>query len=271
MVTQPHRLCIFAIALPLCALGDVVAQAPGLPRTYAPTRARGTESIYPWRRDITASVFWVGEKATANNPTHNKASSWDTKWMENFGGYDDPDTSKRAHDFRAKGFLPKLNPFYCALPYNDRINWAKTKPTAKRIVPWFSRTFEREGKSVCHGRWVAIHHRGKTCFAQWSDVGPFETDDWSYVFGRSRPKNTSNKGAGIDISPAVRDYLGIKGGLAKVHWRFVEFYEIPLGPWAKYGEDNHFIHRAKLRERAEREEIEKLKKAREEWLKRKTN
>ena len=72
--------------------------------------------------------------------------------------------------------------------------------------------------------------------------GPFTTEDWPYVFGDKPPVNTQNKGAGIDISPAVRDYLGITGGTAIVHWRFVEFYRIPRGPWSKYGDNNPFVN-----------------------------
>jgi hypothetical protein len=263
-----RRSLTLAIALTFASALPSPAQSPtGVPRTYAPTRARSSAALYPWRRNITASVFWIGEKATAANPTHNKASSWDPKWMTSYGGFDDPDPAKRTFDCCPKAFTPKLNPFYIALPYNDRINWAKTKPGARRVVPWYSRTFEREGKSVCNGRWLAIHHRGKTCFAQWCDVGPFETDDSMYVFGNARPKNASNKGAGIDLSPAVRDYLKIKGGLAAVDWRFVELREIPYGPWRKYGDNNHFIHMARHLDRAKREEIERLKKARDQWLK----
>ena len=71
---------------------------------------------------------------------------------------------------------------------------------------------------------------------------PFTTEDWPYVFGDKPPVNTQNKGAGIDISPAVRDYLGITGGTAIVHWRFVEFYRIPRGPWSKYGDNNPFVN-----------------------------
>ena len=41
-------------------------------------------------------------------------------------------------------------------------------------------------------------------------------------------------GAGIDLSPSIRDYLGLKSG-AKVHWRFVEAGQVPYGPWKKYG------------------------------------
>jgi hypothetical protein len=216
--------------------------------------------------NITASVFWIGETASANNPTPNNKSSWDPKWQTNYGGYDTPDKTKRTVDCCPRAFTPKLNPFYIALPYNDTLNWKTTKPSAKRIVPWFRNTYEREGKSVCHNRWVAIHYGGKNCYAQWCDVGPFETDDWSYVFGNSPPKNARNKGAGIDLSPAVRDYLGIKGGLAKVHWRFVELREIPFGPWRNYGNNNHFIDIARHMDRKKREEIERLRKARDEYL-----
>ena len=61
------------------------------------------------------------------------------------------------------------------------------------------------------------------------------TDDWEYVFGNKPPKNPQNGQAGLDISPAVRDYLGIKSG-QKVHWRFVEAGQVPYGPWKKYGQ-----------------------------------
>jgi hypothetical protein len=74
----------------------------------------------------------------------------------------------------------------------------------------------------------------RSCFAQWEDCGPWVTDDWAYVFGNKPPKATENGSAGIDISPSVRDYLGIKSG-AKIHWRFVEESNVPQGPWKKYG------------------------------------
>jgi hypothetical protein len=54
------------------------------------------------------------------------------------------------------------------------------------------------------------------------------------VFGNKPPKATENGSAGIDISPAVRDYLVIKSG-TKIHWRFVEESQVPYGPWKKYG------------------------------------
>lgn len=263
---------IFLAALAPCDQAEAQAQplSANLPRTYAPTLPRTVAPIYPWHRNITATIFWIGEKSSAANPRHNEASSWDTKWMQNYGGYDDPNPANRSADFRPKRFIPGLNPFYIALPYNDRINWAKTKASAKRVIPWFSRTFKGEGKTVCNMRWVAIHCRGRICYAQWSDVGPFGTDDWAYVFGGARPKNSKNNSAGIDISPAVRDYLEIRGGNSKCDWRFVELHEIPYGPWRKFGRNNHFIRMAPLLDRTKREEIERLKRARDEWLKRRS-
>ena len=112
------------------------------------------------------------------------------------------------------------------------------------MIPWYHRDKGGKYESVCRGTWVQIYYNGKYCFAQWEDCGPFRTDDWEYVFGNARPKNEHNKAAGIDISPAVRDYLGITTGTATVHWRFVDFTRVPGGPWAKYGKDNPFVNPA---------------------------
>jgi hypothetical protein len=61
------------------------------------------------------------------------------------------------------------------------------------------------------------------------------TDDWEFVFGTKPPKTTENGAAGIDLSPSIRDYLGLRSG-QKVHWRFVEAGQVPHGPWKKYGQ-----------------------------------
>ncbi len=213
------------------------AQPRVIPRHASPKNP----GVYPWRLNITATVFWVGEDASARNPVHNHKSSWDGDWRDNFGGFDNPDPQQRTADYRPKAFIPRQNPFYVALPYND-VSRGKHKPEAARVIPWFRKEFVKEGQSVCKGKWVQIQYNGKYCFAQWEDCGPFTTEDWPYVFGDKTPVNMENKRAGIDISPAVRDYLGIKGGTALVNWRFVEFYRIPRGPWSKWGDNNPFVH-----------------------------
>ena len=199
---------------------------------------------FPWHFDITATYFYIGELATKRNPVPNTASSWDSAWDDNYGGFDDPDPRHRDPvTYAPKAFTPQLNPFYVALPYND-IQRGGPKPEAASVIPWYRRDKEGKYESVCRGTWVQIYYNGRYCFAQWEDCGPFVTDDWEYVFKGKRPRNQANNGAGIDISPAVRDYLGIKGGSAVVHWRFVDFSLVPGGPWARYGKDNPFVNPA---------------------------
>jgi hypothetical protein len=46
---------------------------------------------------------------------------------------------------------------------------------------------------------------------------------------RSATRRTATR-AGIDLSPAVRDFLKLRSG-AKVEWRFVDERDVPHGPW----------------------------------------
>lgn len=198
---------------------------------------------YAWKREIVTTTFWIGEKAAKNNPVPNSASSWDEKWAAHYGGTDTPDRSERT-DFRPAAFVPGQNPFYVALPYND-VQMDGLKPEAEKIIPWFRDAYHGHGKSVCKGRWVAIRFKTRTVYAQWEDCGPFRTDHAAYVFGDERPKMNLNKGAGLDVSPAVRDCLGMKD-TDVTDWKFVDFDEVPDGPWAKYGENNTFVINRRL-------------------------
>ncbi|MDB6173015.1 MAG: hypothetical protein JWL59_2326 [Chthoniobacteraceae bacterium] len=211
------------------------------PKVVVPTTSHSGlfGSKYPWKTGIVTTIFWVGENASTNNPVHNHSSSWDLTWSTSFGGFDNPDPAARANFIPIK-FQPRQNPFYVALPYND-VTRGTTKPESRQVIPWFRQTFEREGKSVCRDRWVAIRNSvGKVAYAQWSDCGPFRTDHWQYVFGNERPKPNLNQGAGLDVSPAVRDYLGL-ASKDVTDWKFVEFREIPAGPWSKFGDNNTFV------------------------------
>lgn len=194
---------------------------------------------YPWKRSIVTTTFWVGEEPTLNNPMPNHISSWDKNWRESYGGTDHP--SERV-DFCPAKFTPKQNPFYIALPYNDCMIDGY-KPEAERVIPWFKDGPQAGSKrSVLKGRWVAIRHLGRVAYAQWEDAGPYRTDHWQYVFGNERPKPSLNGGAGLDVSPAVRDYLGL-GSTSFTDWRFVDFHEVPSGPWAEHGENNTFVQK----------------------------
>jgi hypothetical protein len=202
---------------------------------------------FPWRKEIVTTVFWIGEKPTANNPVPNRSSSWDGNWTKNYGGFDDPEKSHR-RDFIPAKFTPRQNPFYCALPYNDKASTGH-RPEAPRVVPWFKEAYQGPGVSTCKGRWIAIRKGNKVAYAQWEDAGPFRTDHWQYVFGNERPKPNLNKGAGLDVSPAVRDYLGIDE-TDVTDWKFVDFSEVPPGPWSKLGDNNTFVINARKGETA---------------------
>jgi hypothetical protein len=200
---------------------------------------------------------------TENNPVPNHKSSWDTNWQGNYGGFDDPNPASRTWDFCPKGFEPKLNPFYVALPFNDVTN----RELAKIKIPWHGKQWTGAAlDSVCQGRWLAIRLGSKVCYAQWEDCGPFNTDDHDYVFGKARPRNLENDGAGLDVSPAVRDYLGMLSG-ARCDWRFVDETEVPDGPWKRYGKNNPFVKDQAKEQQKLREQYAELVKQRDEWLK----
>lgn len=200
---------------------------------------------YPWKTGIVTTTFWIGEDAAPNNPVPNHASSWDPNWGKNYGGIDTPDRAKR-DCYLPASFVPQQNPFYVALPYND-VSKGKHKPEAASIIPWFKETVQQEGKTVLKDRWIAIRFKGRVAYAQWEDCGPFRTDHAAYVFGTERPKPNLNKGAGLDVSPAVRDYLGMNDTDVS-DWRFVEFDEVPHGPWATHGENNTFVLQKRAKE-----------------------
>lgn len=205
----------------------------------APDPPKPAVNRFPWRTNIVTTTFWIGEKPTQNNPVPNDKSSWDVKWAQNYGGYDTPDRKQRSVAFTPVGFIPQQNPFYVALPYNDMTR-SGHKPEAAEVIPWFKDAYQGKHTSVLKGRWIAIRKGTRVCYAQWEDVGPFRTDHWQYVFGDERPRPNLNKGAGLDVSPAVRDYLGMSD-TDVTDWKFVEFSEVPVGPWSRFGDNNTFV------------------------------
>ena len=208
------------------------------PQVFVPTTSRPTLTRFPWKANIVTTVFWVGEQAGGNNPVPNYKSSWDANWTTNYGGFDNPEPSSR-RNYIPVSFVPKQNPFYCALPYND-VTHGQFKPEAPLVIPWFKQAYTEPGRSVCQHRWIAIRKGNRTCYAQWEDCGPFRTDHFQYVFQGERPKPNLNHGAGLDVSPAVRDYLGLQP-TDVTDWQFIEVRDVPPGPWRTYGDNNHFV------------------------------
>ena len=173
---------------------------------------------------IITTIFWVGEAAGPDNGNiPNAASAWDENWLNNFGGIDDPD---QRNGFLPAGFIPKENPFYVALPYSDLTDSGDRKSSASACPLYNSAS----PYSWCKNSWVVLRHNDKIAYGQWEDVGPYETNDFAYVFGAAQPKNQWGQKAGIDVSPAIKDFLGMDD-VGKVDWSFIPAQSVPDGPW----------------------------------------
>jgi len=165
--------------------------------------------------NVTSTLFWIGEDASEDNTfIQNHSSAWDDNWENNYGGIDNP--YDREH-YTPSSFINKENSFYFALPYNDFDLEGHKKNIMKNQID-------------CKNRWVKITKNNKSVYAQWEDVGPFGEDDYNYVFGLDKPKNKINNNAGIDLSPAVHDYLNLND-IDIVTWIFIDQKEVPPGPW----------------------------------------
>lgn len=185
-----------------------------------------------WHASILTTVFWVGEPSGSQTGyVSNRNSAWDAQWVENFGGTDHP--FKRI-GFQPAGFKPKQNPFYVALPFNDLVHRLLDRPVVCRFLNYWKTAIRKPSRSgsLCKNQWLAIRFQAKTCFAQWQDVGPLYSDDDSYVFGFHEPRSHALKMAGLDVSPAVRDFLSFPGN-GKTDWHFVAESMVPPGPWSE--------------------------------------
>ncbi len=109
------------------------------PQVFIPTSSRPATQRFPWKTNIVTTVFWIGEQAAGNNPVPNHKSSWDANWTSNYGGFDTPDSSAR-RNYIPVAFIPRQNPFYCALPYND-VSHGQFKPEAPLVIPWFKQAY----------------------------------------------------------------------------------------------------------------------------------
>lgn len=184
--------------------------------------------VYPAHTNIVATMFYIGEPGSGENGfISNSASTWDVQWQDHYGGIDDP---SRRNGWLPRDFTPKQNPFYVALPYSD-LDDNKTRKASANTIYW-SEPQTPGDSSLVKDRWIEICHNKKCAYGQWEDAGPFGEDDVLYVFGPAQPANDKGLRAGIDVSPAINDYLGL-GGSARVDWRFIDALAVPSGPWTK--------------------------------------
>ena len=205
---------------------DASAQAPtSLPEgngTASETvKTEGKKTSYPWKTQILTTIFWIGEDSS-------RASAWNENWTTSNHGADDPDNR---NGFASATHASSVSPFYVALPFNDLAHPDKAKAWVPRA--WSQRTVDGKPGSACKDRWVCIKSSsGHVCYAQWEDVGPDGNDKAEYVFGNDHPG-----GAGLDVSPAVAQYLGLdQKDKPLTSWRFVDDQDVPPGQWLKYDE-----------------------------------
>ena len=187
------------------------------------------EIDYPVHENITVTYFYVGEPADSNNGyIPNDKSSWDGFWQQHYGGVDDPVNRNGNYP---KEFIPKENPFYFALPYNDFGTDGNRKQSAADLIYWAKDKTWNASESMCKNQWIKITKGSKSVYAQWEDCGPYYYDDSNYVFGSALPLNQINyNSSGLDVSPAVRDYLGL-ADVDTVSWQFIRAANVPGGPW----------------------------------------
>lgn len=233
--TRSWRSWIFpalVIAIPLLIAGSLAILRAATPGTSPASIAlhKQVEALPngrgPVHENVMTTVFWVGEAADSENAhISNVPSAWDEQWQISYGGYDDPN---HRNGFSPAAFTPRENPFYFALPYNDLDEEGRRRSTARDCLQYTPST--NDHYSWCKNTWIAIVYGNKTAYAQWEDVGPNEENDPDYVFGTAKPKNTFGAKAGLDVSPAVRDYLGLDGDNL-TSWAFMPANKVPDGPW----------------------------------------
>ena len=171
-----------------------------------------TSSNYKWHYDIVTTEFWIGEEPSADN---SYISNVPTAW-------EDP-------------VADSVNDYYVAVPYNDleyKNNQTTHKDSAK-LIPWYDEkdAVGYEFYSYMKNRWVMVKKGNKVVYGQVEDTGPYLEDDFAYIFGGAGgPANTVGSKSGLDISPAMDEYIGLDG-MGTTDWKFVEFEEVPDGPW----------------------------------------
>ena len=205
---------------------------------WLPGPVLAEDDPYPLHHNVLTTMFYVGELPSADNGyIDNLSSSWASNWVATFGCVDDPILRVGylpANCFSNGQMGPLENPFYVALPFGD---YDQNGPLPQvNEIPWYQdqngdQVYAEDG-SLLKNQWVEITftnpqtQQTRTAYAQWQDVGPFRDNDGAYVWGDAKPQYE----VGLDVSPAVNDYLGLEGQ-GYTSWRFIEADQVPDGWW----------------------------------------
>ena len=183
--------------------------------------ALDTASNYVWHHNIITTTFWLGEKASADNG-----------WISNEStAYESPADS--------------VNDWYVAVPLSDITTKDGQTMNKDWVVdlPWYDPA-DSEGYeyySYLKNRWVMIRRGDKVAYGQVADAGPRGEDLYNYVIlGGEFHNPLSQNNAGLDVSPAINDYLGMDGK-DEADWKFIEEEEVPDGPWKEHIETQQCV------------------------------
>ena len=255
-----------------------IAGGPVL-HNLSPNSNKDNKLKYPWHNNIVATTFWIGEIFDENLADGSQVcSAYDSSWAYHYsglnigkvsenssgcsgsivGGCDGVIENKNGNqtcqtESRAKSngyfptqFVPKENPFYLDLPYDD-LNDAVAFSNRCQDIPWANEKSyvghcTDKNFSYMKNRWVKmIGPNGNTCYGQIEDAGPSHDGlyhDTKYVFGigDTRPLQKEFNNAGLDVSPALNGCLGfseLDGQDDKVSWQFINDTSVPDGPWKR--------------------------------------
>ena len=239
--TPPHPTLVASV-LPPPIPGTFPAMAkysifPG--RTTAstdsyipPSPSKPPTHTYPWKSGIITTEFWIGEGGSAISSTDNVGSAWDENWRTSNRGTDNPNDR---NGYAPADHAPTVNPFYVALPFNDLALSRRSASVASRVVAPSTEGWEAGfrlqgplgGNEECAGarllcamggRWPAGFRSPRICFWKRTTVDTLTR-------------------AGLDVSPAVFQYLGLDGSKNRLtSWKFVDDEDVPPGQWLKYDE-----------------------------------
>jgi len=257
-------------------IAGVDQDAGSAPGTAVPTTSRPLLGrAYPWHTDIVATTFWVGEVFDEDAEDGSQVcSAYDDEWAYRWSGVDrgrvpddadgcagailggcdgvvddggcETETRSAANGYFPSAIVPKENPFYLDVPYDD-VNDPIGFSMRCRVIPWagdpgYAGHCRDRSFSYMKNRWVEIVvPNGATCYGQVEDAGPSYDDryhDAEYVFGSrdARPAQERFNNAGMDVSPALNGCLGfedLNGEDDRVAWRFVDDIDVPPGPWTR--------------------------------------
>ena len=229
------------------------------PQVFVPTTSRFSSSRYPWKTDIVTTVFWIGEHADREQ---SRSESQEFLGLATGRAITAVTTAPIPHGgtttSRSISSRGRIR-FTVALPYND-VTHGQFKPEAR---DWSFRGFDRH--SCSRGiRFAKIAgSRSAEAIGSATRNGKIvgrSAPTISNTFSRTNARRPNlNHGAGLDVSPAVRDYLGLRTDVL-TDWQFVEVRDVPPGPWRNYGDNNHFvIARRQTEQRLAEQETTKTK------------